>query len=116
MVLGMVGLGYVASQSKSEISMASGAQQVVTVTTDYTAVDPKDRELDALQAEARLEERTSLRSGLRSDETALEEEADRTEQSSGNNDRKQEEEVLRGSQNEMAGGSSWLSLNSLISR
>ena len=105
MVVGMLGLGYVASHSKSEVSMATGAQQVVTVSTAYTSLDPKDRELEALQAEAGLEEAQRLRSGPRSDEITTEGKTDGAEQAPGN-DILQEEEELFDAANGIAGRSS----------
>ena len=90
MVLGMIGLGYVASHSKSEISAATGAQQVVTV-----RADPKGTELEALQAEAALQEVQSLRSGLRSDEPAGEGNEGSPAKSSEDDIEQQEEESLQ---------------------
>ena len=109
MVVGMLGLGYVASHSKSEFSIATGAQQIVTVSASYTSIDPKDRELEALQAEAEQEEAQSLRSGPRSDENAPEGKADGIEQTPGSNVLQQEEGLLDATSN-TAGGVSLLYL------
>ena len=108
MVVGMLGLGYVASYSKGEVSVATGAQQVVAVSPDYVSIDPKDRELEALQAENGMEEAQSLRSGPRSDEGAAEEKVDVDEQAGGNAVPQADDEELLNDTSGLAGRLRWL--------
>ena len=108
MVVGMLGLGYVASYSKGEVGVATGAQQVVAVRPDYVSIDPKDRELEALQAENGIEEAQSLRSGPRSDEQAAEEKVDVSEQAGEDDVLPVDDEELLNETSGLAGRLRWL--------